>query len=249
MRAVALLALLLQVPDSPGIDELARIRGLRTEDPANGRLAFTEGRLALDAGQLSEAMSAFNDAVELLEGPGDLARAHHAVAVAQHQSAMSQVAQNPALAKEFIASAIANYALALEYDPKLDPARRNGERAAQFASQVPPPPPESSGGEGENQDDSSESTEPTDDSPSDASPSPDQLNPTQGEPGDQNEAASNQDSPSSPESNSDPSRGSTESLSEEEARRMLQEIRDRADERQEELSARQSRSRVVERDW
>ena len=100
MRAVVLLAFLLQVPDSPGTDALARIRGLRTEDPANGRLAFTEGQLALDAGQLSEAMSAFNDAVELLEGPGDLARAHHAVAVAQHQAAMTQVAQDPALAKE-----------------------------------------------------------------------------------------------------------------------------------------------------
>ena len=100
MRAVVLLTLLLQIPDSPGTDALARIRGLRTEDPANGRLAFTEGRLALESGQLSEAMSAFNDAVELLEGPTDLARAHHAVAVAQHQAAMTQVAQNPALAKD-----------------------------------------------------------------------------------------------------------------------------------------------------
>ena len=86
MRSVVLLSLLLQASDSLGIDELARIRGLRTEDPANGRLAFAEGRLALDAGQLSGAMSAFNDAVELLEGPRDLARAHHAVAVAQHQA-------------------------------------------------------------------------------------------------------------------------------------------------------------------
>ena len=249
MRAVVLLALLLQVPDSPGTDALARIRGLRLEDPANGRLAFTEGQLALDAGQLSEAMSAFNDAVELLEGPGDLARAHHAVAVAQHQAAMTQVAQNPALAKEMIASAMANYAQALEYDPKLEPARRNGERAAQFAARVPPPPPESSGGDGENQDGSPDSPEPTDDTPSDASPSSDQMNPTEGDSGDQNQAASPQDSPSTPESGSEPSSGSSESLSEEEARRLLQEIRDRAEERQEELSARQSRSRVVERDW
>ena len=249
MRTVVLLALLAQVSESPGKDELAKIRGLRAEDPANGRLAFTEGRLALDGGQLSEAMSAFNDAVELLDGPGDLARAHHAVAVAQHQAAMSQVAQNPALAKEMIAAAMANYAQALEYDPKLEPARRNGERAAQFASSVPPPPPESSGGEGENQDGSPDSTEPTDDNPSEGSPSSDQQEPTDGDSGGQEQDASAQNSPSTSESSSDPSSGSTESLSEAEARRMLQEIRDRADERQEELSARQSRSRVVERDW
>ena len=249
MRSVVLLSLLLQAPDSLGIDELARIRRLRTEDPANGRLAFAEGRLALDAGQLSGAMSAFNDAVELLEGPRDLARAHHAVAVAQHQAAIAQVAQNPALAKEMITSAMANYAQALEYDPKLEPARRNGERAAQFAANVPPPPPESSGGEGESQDGSSESTEPNDDTPSDDSPSSEQSNPTDSDSGDQNESAPPQDSTSTPESNPEPSSGPKESLSEEEARRILQEIRDRAEERQEELSARQSRSRVVERDW
>ena len=40
-----------------------------------------------------------------------------------------------------------------------------------------------------------------------------------------------------------------QNLSPDEARRMLQEIRDRAEEREEELSARQSRSRLVERDW
>ena len=39
-----------------------------------------------------------------------------------------------------------------------------------------------------------------------------------------------------PESGSEPSSGSSESLSEEEARRLLQEIRDRAEERQEELA-------------
>ena len=33
---------------------------------------------------------------------------------------MTQVAQNPALAREMIASAMANYAQALEYDPKLE---------------------------------------------------------------------------------------------------------------------------------
>ena len=65
----------------------------------------------------------------------------------------------------------------------------------------------------------------------------------------QNESAPPQDSTSTPESNPEPSSGPKESLSEEEARRILQEIRDRAEERQEELSARQSRSRVVERDW
>ena len=75
------------------------------------------------------------------------------------------------------------------------------------------------------------------------------MNPTEGDSGDQNQAASPQDSTSTPESGSEPSSGSSESLSEEEARRLLQEIRDRAEERQEELSARQSRSRVVERDW
>ena len=75
------------------------------------------------------------------------------------------------------------------------------------------------------------------------------MNPTESDSGDQNQAASPQDSPATPESGSEPSSGSSESLSEEEARRLLQEIRDRAEERQEELSARQSRSRVVERDW
>ena len=90
MRAVVLLALLLQVPDSPGTDALESIRGLRTEDPANGRLAFTEGQLALDAGQLSEAI-AYNDAVELLSlGFGSCPPC----GCGGHQAAMSQVADS-----------------------------------------------------------------------------------------------------------------------------------------------------------
>lgn len=249
MRGVLLLALLAQVAESPSTDERAKIQALRAEDPASGRLAFAEGQLALESGQISDAMSAFSDAVELLEAPKDLARAHHAVAVAQHQAAMAQVNQNPTLAKEMIASALAHYAQALEHDPKLEPARRNGERAAQFASRIPPPPPESSGEEGEDQDGSSDSTESPSGDPSDGSPTSEKMNPGEGESDEQSPDASPQDSPSTTESSSQSSSSATESLSPDEARRMLQEIRDRADEREEELSARQSRSRLVERDW
>ena len=249
MRAIFVLAMLIQVTESPVTDELGRIRGLRAEDPANGRLAFTEGQLALNAGQLAEAMSAFNDAVELLENPDDLARAHHAVAVAQHQAAMSQVNQNPTLAKEMIASAMANYAQALEYDPELEPARRNGERAAQFASRAPPPPPQSSGGEGDDQNASPDEPEPSDGDPADSSSSEDASDSSEGESGGQDQDGLSQDSSSTQTSGSEAPNRSVESLTEEEARRMLQEIRDRSEERQDELSARQSRRRLVERDW
>ena len=39
MRAIFVLAMLIQVTESPVTDELGRVRGLRAEDPANGRLA------------------------------------------------------------------------------------------------------------------------------------------------------------------------------------------------------------------
>ena len=101
---------------------------------------------------------------------------------------------------------------ALEHDPKLEPARRNGERAAQFASRIPPPPPESSGEEGEDQDGSSDSTETPSGDPSDGSPTSEKMNPGEGESDEQSPDASPQDSPSTTESSSQSSSSTTESL-------------------------------------
>ncbi|MAV55044.1 MAG: hypothetical protein CMJ28_03725 [Phycisphaerae bacterium] len=250
MRSVLAFIMLLQVsePASVALDELLQIRASRVEDPANGRLAFAEGEAALNAGQLADAMSAFQDATELLDGSDELARAYHALAVAQHNAALAQAEQNPQAAKDIITSAIANYAQALEYEPDFDPARRNGERAAQFVPNIPPPPPESSEQEGDQEgppEPSEESEGNSDDSnsPSEESESPEESS------GDQTNDPTNQDESSTEQPSGEEASGSSSAISEQEARQMLQEIRDRAEERQEELNARNSRRRVVERDW
>ena len=151
MRGVLLLALLAQVAESPArmSGQKFSASGRKTRPAVDSHLLRVSWRWSRVKSQTPCLLSVMLSEYWKPQRLGDAPRCRGGPAPSG-RSGQSE----PTLAKEMIASALAHYAQALEYDPKLEPADAMVGRP--ICLEIPPPPGRLE--EGEDQDGSSDST-------------------------------------------------------------------------------------------